>query len=105
MTSIAETLKPYRARIDALDDQIVDLLVQRFAVIREVGHLKAEKGIPAVLEDRVREVISRAASRAGTKDDDLVREVYTLLVTISCDLEDKIIDRNDVENTIRIAKL
>ena len=32
-----EIMKPYRERIDALDDQIVDLLSAREAVIKEVG--------------------------------------------------------------------
>lgn len=102
-----QILKPYRAQIDALDDQIVDLLVKRFAIIREVGHLKAQHNIPAILEDRVREVINRASERAAAQnsEDDLIREVYTLLVTISCDLEEKIKDAPDIENTIRIAKL
>ena len=59
-------LKPYRDRIDALDDQIVPLLVKRLAVIREVAALKTREGIPAVLEDRVRQVIDRAAGTAGS---------------------------------------
>lgn len=87
-----EILKPYREKIDALDEKIVQLLVERFGVIREVGVLKAREGIPAVLEDRVRQVIDNAASRAGPESD-LVREIYTLMVTISCDLEEKIIER------------
>lgn len=89
-----QLLQPYRDRIDALDDQIVPLLVQRFAVIREVAALKSREGIPAVLEDRVRQVIDRAARTAGAPDADLVRELYTLLVTICCDLEERIMDGN-----------
>ena len=84
-----EILKPYRARIDELDDKIVDLLKQRYDIIHEVAALKARENIPAVLEDRVREVIDRAASRAGIHEDEM-REIYTLLVTISCDLEEKL---------------
>ncbi len=85
-----QILKPYRAKIDAIDDQIVDLLKQRFDIIREVGALKARENISAVLEDRVREVIDRAGKRGALHEDE-IRELYTLLVTISCDLEEKII--------------
>lgn len=86
-----DVLKPYRARIDVLDDQIVDLLVQRFSVIREVAVVKEQHGIAAVLEDRVRQVIDGAALRVGSDREvaDLVREVYTLLVTVSCDMEER----------------
>lgn len=83
-------LQPYRDQIDALDDQIVPLLVKRLAVIREVAALKGREGIPAVLEDRVRQVIDRAAAKAAREDADMVRELYTLLVTICCDLEEQI---------------
>ena len=88
-----EILKPYRARIDAIDDQIVDLLKSRFDIIHEVAAIKARESIPAVLEDRVREVIDRAGSRAALHEDE-VRELYTLLVTISCDLEEKLMENH-----------
>lgn len=94
-------LKPYRDRIDALDDQIVPLLVKRLAVIREVAALKTREGIPAVLEDRVRQVIDRAAGTAGPADADLVRELYTLLVTICCDLEEQIMNADSPQQTLR----
>ena len=85
-------LKPYRDRIDALDDKIVDLLAERLGVIREVAALKYEHGIPAVLQDRVDAVRERAAARGAEKnvDPELVRELYRRLIQFSCDLEDKI---------------
>jgi chorismate mutase len=89
---VMEILKPYRARIDALDDKIVDLLVERIGIIREVGALKFENNIPAVLQDRVDEVINNAAARGKDKgiDPELVRRLYTILVGYSCWLEDEI---------------
>ncbi len=87
-----EILKPYRARIDALDDRIIDLLVERTGVIREVGILKAREGIPAILQDRVDEVRERAATRAAEQgmDADLVRKLYAILIDYSCSLEESI---------------
>ena len=85
-------LEPYRRRIDEIDDKIVDLLAARMNVIREVGELKFRNNIPAVLQDRVNEVINRAAARAGEKslDPTLARKIYTTLVNYSCDLEEEI---------------
>ncbi len=87
-----EILKPYRARIDALDDRIVDLLVERIGIIHEVGDLKAREGIPATLPDRVDQVRERNAARAAAKgiDPDLVRALYTILIDYSCELEERI---------------
>lgn len=86
-------LQPYRDQIDALDSQIVELLTRRFEIIRDVAALKAREGIPAVIEERIRAVLDRAAQNAGPQNADLVRELYTLLVTLSCDLEEQIMAR------------
>jgi chorismate mutase len=87
-----EILKPYRQRIDDLDDRIIDLLVERTGIIREVGHLKFNNNIPAVLQDRVDEVRERATARAAAKGlpADIVRRFYAELIQFSCDLEDEI---------------
>ena len=87
-----EILNTYRARIDALDDKIVDLLVERAGIIREVGHLKYREKINPVLPDRVDEVRERAAARAAENglDPDLIRQLYTILIDYSCDLEAEI---------------
>lgn len=90
-------LKPYRDRIDAIDDQIVDLIAQRLDIIREVGALKAEKNIAPVLPDRVDEVRERCAARGAAKNVDagLMRDLYSRLIKFSCDLEEKIISKHD----------
>ena len=85
-------LEPYRARIDALDEEIVGLLARRLEVIREVGALKFRENIPAVLDDRVEAVREHAASVAAERgmDPDLVRRIYTILIEYSCNLEEAI---------------
>lgn len=87
-----EILKPYRRRIDSLDDRIIELLAERFAVVREVGNLKFREQIPSVLRDRIDEVLERVAAQAAEKgiSPDLVRQIYALLIEHSCDLEDQI---------------
>jgi len=93
-------MKPYRARIDALDDQIVDLMIERLKIIREVAAVKVENGIPAVIEERIAEVIDHAGDRVesvlsgeqGEDDADRIREIYALMVVICCDLEEEILE-------------
>jgi chorismate mutase len=87
-----EILKPYRRRIDDIDDRIIDLLAERTGVIREVGHLKFRENIPAVLQDRVDEVRERAVARAAAKglDPDIIRRFYAELIDFSCNLEESI---------------
>lgn len=98
MSKTKEILKPYRDRIDALDDRIVDLLIERIGVVREVAQVKQQHKIPAVIEERIAEVIDRAGDRVeaaiageqGEDDADRIREVYALLVVTCCDLEEEL---------------
>lgn len=103
----AGQMAPYRARIDALDDRLVDLLAERADIIREVADFKFDRNIPAVLPDRVAHVRDRAAERAADKglDPDLVRQLYTILIDFSCDLETQIMqDKAQSEERSKVAK-
>ena len=83
-------LAPYRARIDALDTQIVALLGQRFGIIDEVAKLKAEHGIAPILPYRVEEVVHNArakAEKAGV-DPNLVEKIYRIIIDTACQQEE-----------------
>ena len=95
MNKIADLMKPFRDRINAVDDQIVDLLVERYKIIREVGVFKEANNIPTVVEDRVKEVINRVGDRAGEDFEDIVCEVYALMIAIAHDVEDEVRGHGD----------
>jgi len=71
-------LGAHRRKIDALDDEIVRLLAERFEVVREVARLKAENGIPVRLPARIEEVCARAAEIGGRQglDQHFLRQLY-----------------------------
>jgi len=84
-------LTPYRAKIDALDAQIVALLGERFGVIRDVAKLKAEHGIAPLLPDRVEQVVQHArekAEKAGV-DPNLVEQIYRIIIDTACKEEEE----------------
>jgi chorismate mutase len=84
-----EKLKPYRKRIDAVDDQIIDLLGRRLDIIKEVAVLKACEGIDPVLQSRVDEVRDRCikAGKAKGYDEEVMHAVYSQLIEFSCKIE------------------
>lgn len=84
-----ETLKPFRARIDALDDQIIDLLAERMDIVREVGMVKAKEKIATVQSDRVVEVRERCAERGAKKglNPGMVRKIYGLIIDEAHEIE------------------
>jgi chorismate mutase len=88
-------LEEHRQKIDYIDDRIIDLLAERMEVIRVVAKIKADNDIPAVLPDRVEEVITRCAVRAETRhiSPELARLLYTLIVDHACATEEEIISK------------
>lgn len=55
-------LQDARKRIDAIDDQIAGLYVQRMELALDVAKSKTENGLPVENPEREREIISRVAS-------------------------------------------
>ena len=82
-------LRPFRDEIDSLDKEIVDLLVKREKIIREVANVKFDNNVPAILKNRVNEVLVHVKSHAQKKgtDGQYVEKIYTDIIHASCDLE------------------
>ena len=102
MSKVHEIMKPYRARIDALDDQIVDLMIERLKIIREVAAVRlktvfppwSKSGLPRWLTMR-RSGWSVLSGEQGEDDADRIREIYALMVVICCDLEEEILESRE----------
>jgi chorismate mutase/prephenate dehydrogenase len=70
-------LEELRNRILEVDAALVDLIVERRALVREIGRLKGEMGLPILDPPREAAVVRRAAAMAREKgvDEELVRDV------------------------------
>jgi 4-amino-4-deoxychorismate mutase len=95
MNKPSELMRPFRERLNAVDQKIVDLLVERYKIIREVGAFKEQNNIPTVVEERVKEVINLVGDRAGEDYEDIVCEIYALMIAIAHDLEDEVRGHGD----------
>jgi chorismate mutase-like protein len=91
-----EVLKPYRVRINVIDEQILQLLRRRYDVIEDVAVIKARENIPAHIQERVDEVRENAARLAAEKglDEDFIRKIYAQLIDHSCELEETLIQES-----------
>lgn len=84
-----QSLEGLRAEIDRIDDEIVDLLGQRFAVLRDVAAYKRPRDIPVVIPERIAEVVERCVER-GDKlglDTQMLRDIYHRIIDEACRLE------------------
>ena len=85
-----------RSAIDALDQEVVDLLAQRAAYIERASELKLDNGWPARIPERVEEVISNARTQAEAQglDADLIEALWRRLVNWSIDREEQVLGPN-----------
>ena len=93
-----EQLAKYRVALNTIDEQIIALLGQRYAIIRNVARHKKEQGIAIMQQDRVNEIKDRCADMATRQqvDPDFVRKLYALIIDEACRIEDEIINNPDL---------
>jgi chorismate mutase/prephenate dehydratase len=85
---VAESLDQLRARIDALDDELVRLLNERAKVVVEVGKLKHATGGAIYAPDREKRVLERVRSlNAGPLPDRALEAIWRELMSGSFALE------------------
>jgi chorismate mutase len=84
-----EQLKPFRDQIDALDDQIIELLARRMDIVRQIGIIKARDNIAAIQPDRVIEVRERNAQNGALKgiNPGLIRKIYSAIFDEAHEIE------------------
>ncbi len=89
-----EGLAEFRAQLNALDKQLVELLGERIAICRDVARFKRERGIAMMQSARVDEVKERCAALAAQNDvdPDFARRLYSLIIDETCRVESEIID-------------
>lgn len=87
MSNYNEELKQLRIKIDALDTEIVDALVKRFEISREIGKLKAQHGVEEMSVLRQLEIIERLSARSEIS----LLTIHTLIKIYEIIFEDSIL--------------
>lgn len=75
-------LSEIRARIDRVDDQMLELFLKRMALSEEVAAYKKERGLPILNRDREQEILDKVAQKAGDKGQ-YARRLYSTLFALS----------------------
>ena len=71
-------LSEVRTKIDAVDDQLLSLFLERMALSEEVAACKNEHHLPILNKQREREILAKVTERAGDKE----RYAYHLYSTL-----------------------
>lgn len=83
-------ISAYRQQIDALDEEIIRALGERFDVVRKVGKFKADTGIAVMQPDRIEQIKNRCTllgEQYGVRPG-FLHDMYDLIIRESCQLEE-----------------
>lgn len=82
-------IQEYRARIDALDDDLIRLLNQRAQLALEVGGLKRCAGTPLRDAERESQVLMRTRlANIGPLDDEAINRIFQCIIDESRGVEE-----------------
>ncbi|UGY93857.1 chorismate mutase [Streptomyces gobiensis] len=90
-------LNRLRARLDATDRQVMDVIAQRLCICDEIGEVKRRSGVPMMQPSRIDQVTAAYAEHATERElsGEFGRELARLLIAEACRRETDIIDRPD----------
>ncbi|MGN1044275.1 MAG: chorismate mutase [Acutalibacteraceae bacterium] len=90
-------LKNLREKIDFIDDEILNLLVERFKIIKSVSNLKRANNIEVVQKSRIDEIIQKVRNKASKNKiaPIIFEKIYSNIIELACDMEQKIIEKTE----------
>jgi len=82
MSGEAEALKDLRARIDELDDEILDLIQRRADLALEIGRIKKRHALAVVDPSREKAVLDRLMmkSRGRPLKGQAIRDIFSAII-------------------------
>jgi len=82
-------IQELRGRIDAIDDQLVELFAQRMEVSASIAEYKKEHGMPIHVPAREREKLLDVATKAGPEMANYARVLYSMIFELSRSYQSK----------------
>ena len=76
-------LDEIRSRLDAIDDEMIRLFVQRMRLVSDVAAYKKENGLPVLDTGRERQIVNRVSLRAGEDLEHYAKLLYQTLFSVS----------------------
>ncbi len=82
-------LKELRTQIDAIDDQLVQLFVERMDIAAQIADYKKDNHLPIFVPAREREKLQDVSQKAGTDMSNYTRVLYSMLFELSRSYQSK----------------
>jgi chorismate mutase len=78
-----------RYRIDAIDNQVFDLLINRLDAVTTIGHIKKEEGLPVLDQNRENIIYAKIDAKFSKIEADFLKNIYQSIITESKKVEEK----------------
>lgn len=90
MNDAQKKLTPLRLEIDKLDEALIKLIVQRFAIVDRVIEIKRNTDMPASIPERIEQVVQNAVdkSKASGIPDATIERIWRLLIAETISYEE-----------------
>ncbi len=87
-------LKQYRAELDGIDRQLVQLFCRRMEIAAEIGVYKREHDLPVLDPAREREILQSIAAQSPEELREDAAELYSLIFKLSRARQDRILSED-----------
>ena len=77
-----------RERIDAADEQIFDLLLERLDAVTAIGHIKKLEGLPVLDKERENSIYAKIDARFSSAEASFLKSIYQSIITESKKVEE-----------------
>jgi chorismate mutase len=86
-----DELKLLRKQIDALDDELLEVLAKRIAIVRKIGVLKKTHDIEPLAEQRWRDVLKDKITKAPQLylSENFITKLYNLIHEYAIEIQKK----------------
>ena len=97
-------LDELRTRIDAIDDQMVDLFQQRMAVSAEIGDYKKQHDLPVFVPAREREKLRDLREKSNPQVESYIQQLYAHIFELSRSYQNRVpLEDNELYRKIQKA--
>lgn len=78
-----------RDKIDAIDNQIFELLIDRLDAVTTIGYIKKEEGFPVLDQNRENAIYAKIDAKFSAIEADFLKNIYQSVITESKRVEEK----------------
>ncbi|MDG2287935.1 MAG: chorismate mutase [Candidatus Marinimicrobia bacterium] len=78
-----------RDRIDAIDNQVFDLLIDRLDAVTTIGYIKKQEGLPVLDQNRESQIYAKIDAKFSAIEADFLKHIYQSIIAESKKVEEK----------------